>query len=101
MTETEWRACTDPKLMMEFLRGKARDRKLWLLSCELSRQVDDYRIERPAEGRHVMWEMAATLLAELARNNHGTKQSLCAMLRDLFGPTPFRAVSLAPPWHTS
>jgi hypothetical protein len=32
MTEVEWVACGDPKTMLEFLRGKASDRKLILFS---------------------------------------------------------------------
>ena len=33
MTEQEWLACTDPRKMLEFLRGKAGDRKLRLFVC--------------------------------------------------------------------
>jgi hypothetical protein len=28
MTEAEWNTCTEPKLMLEYLRGKASARKL-------------------------------------------------------------------------
>jgi hypothetical protein len=28
MTEAEWIACVDPKLMLEFLRGRSSERKL-------------------------------------------------------------------------
>ncbi len=33
MTEEEWNACTDPKPMVEYLRGKASGRKLRLFAC--------------------------------------------------------------------
>ena len=33
VTEAEWKACTDPGPMLEFLRGKASDRKLLLFAC--------------------------------------------------------------------
>jgi hypothetical protein len=41
MTEAEWLACTDPKPMLESLRGKASDRKLRLFACAYGRAVRD------------------------------------------------------------
>jgi hypothetical protein len=34
MTETEWLACTDPKPMVNFLKGRATSRKLRLLAAD-------------------------------------------------------------------
>jgi hypothetical protein len=41
MTEQEWRECTDPNRMLEFLRVKVSDRKLRLLACACCRRVWD------------------------------------------------------------
>ncbi len=41
MTEAEWLAATDPKPMLEFLKGKASDRKLRLFSVAVARTVWD------------------------------------------------------------
>src|SRR5688500_8688587 len=39
MTEAEWLACTEPRLMLEFLRGKANERKARLLRVAAARSV--------------------------------------------------------------
>jgi hypothetical protein len=39
VTESEWLACTDPTPMLEFLRGKASERKLRLFACACCQAV--------------------------------------------------------------
>jgi hypothetical protein len=39
MTETEWRTCVDLEPMLEFLHGRASERKHRLFACGCSRQV--------------------------------------------------------------
>jgi hypothetical protein len=37
MNEQQWQACSDPELMLEYMRLKASDRKLRLLACAVCR----------------------------------------------------------------
>jgi hypothetical protein len=39
MTEAEWLACTDPTPMLEFLRGKASNRKLRLVAVAFTKHI--------------------------------------------------------------
>src|SRR5579871_6899756 len=41
VTEADWQVCTDPHVMLEFLRGQVSDRKLRLYGCSCCRHIWD------------------------------------------------------------
>jgi hypothetical protein len=149
MTEAEWLACTDLQKMLEFVQGKASERKLPLFFCaccrgkqypvcpqglaglavaeafadgltdETVRADAERRIEslldggngsaysliawalhRLKDGSHplkyvMMWIIPAVVDVKLASSDEIT-----SVLRDIFGPLPFRPVAIGPTWLT-
>jgi hypothetical protein len=70
MTEQEWLACTDPRKVLDSLRGKASERKLRLFACACCRRIRhvlcDERCRRAAEAVEVAESFADGLAPEAA-----------------------------------
>jgi hypothetical protein len=63
MTDAEWLACSDPKPMLEFLNGKASDRKLRMFAISCYRSVrDQFRIKLGDSAVEVAEQFAEGLL---------------------------------------
>jgi hypothetical protein len=126
MTEMEWQSCTDPVPMLAFLRGKASDRKLRLfrpgclrltpgrLYPRNSSTMHVEAIEKHADGHASAAELALPFVRrvlemdpwdEVQQYSHGElpeeiQTRHAKVLRDLFGPLPFRPIIVAPFWLT-
>jgi hypothetical protein len=119
VTEPEWLACADPQKMLEFLRFKCGVRKLRLFTAACLRRdwhwsdipiriairsaerLADDRERIAARGlRPAKADADAAMQAAryTARSTQWSGAAQAAFLRDIFGPLPFRPVSLDPSW---
>jgi hypothetical protein len=87
MTEAEWIACTDPQTMLEFLRGKASDRKLRLFACASCRRIwhllgdeGSRRVVVVAERRADGETSSEEILAGMKQANVGHIQAIAALM---------------------
>jgi hypothetical protein len=118
MDEVAWLTCTDPRSMLEFLRssGKANARKLKLLGLAYLRWACLHysssltgdallAAEAKADGEETPERLNQGWVAAWSAVKEATTEAergvLCALVRDLFGPLPFRAPALDPAWCTA
>jgi hypothetical protein len=73
VTEAEWLTATDPKPMLEFLRGKASDRKLRLFACACCRRVDECLTEQMRNLVEIAERVAERLVDERERKTRRTE----------------------------
>jgi hypothetical protein len=119
MTEQEWLACTDPQKMLEFLRGKASDRKLLLITtaccrrawwcCLTSRRCTQAlkRAERDADNsslsekelRRANSKLSAIAASSGYFNIDEGRAIVIRLGRDIVG-NPFRPIPIEPAWVT-
>ena len=75
MTEAEWLTCTDPEKMLEFLRGKASERKLRLFAVACCRRI--WRLFKDDNNRRAV-EVSERLADGLATNAERRSAALAA-----------------------
>jgi hypothetical protein len=113
MTESEWLAYDLPDVMLAALRKRdaATERKLWLFVSHCARTAWNLPPaalrEMEALALETPWSAAcgAVRLAGLAGANGkpvcpGLGAYQANLLRELFGPLPFRRVAVPPAWKT-
>jgi len=67
MTEQEWLECTDPTMMLEFLRGKASERKLRLFAVACCRRVRHLLVPQAGEALDVAEKVAEGVVGSQER----------------------------------
>jgi hypothetical protein len=117
MTEADWLKCEYSRPMLEFLHGKASDRKLRLFTVACVRLVPAHPAccnsvegsdwlrrcvevaDRLADGLASADELEIVLPWSLGHPL--TEKQQPGLLHDIFGPLPFRPVTLDSSWLTS
>jgi hypothetical protein len=96
MTEAEWLACTDPTPMLEYVRGKASDRKLRLFARACCRRIwhllNDLQSRQAVEAAERFADGVAKRrqLHRANRNAHAACETVRLATRDMQSP-PYQA----------
>jgi hypothetical protein len=69
MTEAQWQSCSDPEMMLEYLRGRVGDRKLRLFACACCRHLLTEVAVNP-------WDEAAVDVAERFADGEASNEEL-------------------------
>jgi hypothetical protein len=108
MDEREWLACTEPKQMLESLRGQVSERKARLFACACCRWVmqpglyergwrDVEASEQYAERAVLLTPCPETFRVSGIGYFHTDVEVV--IIRDIFG-NPFRPITFFPAWRT-